>query len=366
MRVCEVPGCGKKHYSTGLCNMHKTRVRKYGRLEGRPSWLPVVKNYFSYPIGTERIQHYANLGPEWYIKVANRTWKRKADVVMEEAIGRDLFKSEIVHFKDGNILNPLLSNLELCLRFDVRRAATENVKTTRKNTKLTREDVRVVRALSSYGFSLSFVSRLFCVSRASINSIRRGHTWKEVETMSKSTRWKALVEQIAKMQNAACEALFDRLQLLMKLEQEPAFHEAMGKEGIPPMERLNDLIADVSMNYIEAKGMLAMFPSRNDWKGTNSYMLRARYHENNAKARAEAKKARQAKSGKSKAADDDSEIETGKRVRHSVTTREYEDLQTKCDRLQLENDHLRREIDTLKTALKAVGVKAPRRAKARA
>jgi hypothetical protein len=100
-KSCSVDGCNKPCASKGFCGTHYERMRKNGTLASkpkRPSGTGCLKS--GYCVIIRHIE-------------GRKIRIRRCRLVMEEKIGRPLLPDETVHHKNGNKLDDRPDNLEL-------------------------------------------------------------------------------------------------------------------------------------------------------------------------------------------------------------------------------------------------------------
>lgn len=96
MRICSVPGCGRRHNANGLCGMHERRLKVRGTLEPRPV------------TGRYRVSYDS--------KSDTREWEHRR--IAAKALGRPLPKGVEVHHHDNNGRNNGNGNLVICQDHD--------------------------------------------------------------------------------------------------------------------------------------------------------------------------------------------------------------------------------------------------------
>ena len=103
MKICNAPGCVRKHYSLGYCHMHYKRLYKTGKLTINGSFEPVkrAKGKGTIDHGYHRIK---NNGIRQYVHIA----------IVEDILGHKLPKGAHVHHVDANSANNEHSNLVVC------------------------------------------------------------------------------------------------------------------------------------------------------------------------------------------------------------------------------------------------------------
>lgn len=100
-KSCSVEACDKTAKNRGLCSRHYTLLRRNGD--------PLIQKRASSGSGT--IDSFG-----YRLITVNGRRIREHRHVMEQALGRRLASTEIVHHVDGNKLNNALENLELTTR----------------------------------------------------------------------------------------------------------------------------------------------------------------------------------------------------------------------------------------------------------
>jgi len=97
MNICKIEECPNKSYVKGFCNSHYLRQHRYNRLHS-------VKR--KYGTGT-----FSNTG----YKLISHNGKRILEhrKVMEDFIGRKLFKYENIHHKNGIKTDNRIENIEI-------------------------------------------------------------------------------------------------------------------------------------------------------------------------------------------------------------------------------------------------------------
>jgi hypothetical protein len=187
--VCE---CGNEKIASGKtlrnsgtrsCGcLHKEQSPKNGRLCARP-------------IGYERN------GAKGYIEVkCSDGFKRKHVSVMENHIGRNLRKGEVVHHIDGNKRNNGIENLKIMQhgkhttlhstgrkmrektkRLIAEKATARTIKSGHRGRKLDVTQVREIKRMLRFGDSpYSEIASMFGVTKGSIAAISQGRIWRYV------------------------------------------------------------------------------------------------------------------------------------------------------------------------------------------
>lgn len=233
----------------------------------------------------------------WY-ENGTPIWKRKAVIVLEQLLKRELSKAECLRIKflDGDTLNCELSNLLLpcstqyfCLKCQKPLSFTQgSIPVTRQclgclhevrpyiNATLTKEEAACIKSLvkQKHYISHAQIGNWFLVSYSCTHKISTGETWKGVKPMAATKTWKTLLAQHDKLKKQAGGCLFDRVTLLQHVYNDPAFSEAMLKQKKQPLDVMNDKINDVCANFTELVQILKMFPRRSQWLSGNIYDMR--------------------------------------------------------------------------------------------
>ncbi len=102
--------------------------------------------------------------------------KQRARIVMEELLGRELTKDEIVHHKDGDALNDDIHNLEVISRSKHTSFHNKDPKRLR-GLKLCVDDVKSIKRMLRDGVSFHLIATIFGIKKPMINRIRNGAKW---------------------------------------------------------------------------------------------------------------------------------------------------------------------------------------------
>lgn len=101
---CSIEGCNKPLYGNGYCNMHNLRAKKHNGDVGPAGEIRPFEESYLDANGYRLIRPYAN-NPS--IKVLEHRH------VMEQHLGRKLFKGENIHHINGDRADNRIENLEL-------------------------------------------------------------------------------------------------------------------------------------------------------------------------------------------------------------------------------------------------------------
>ena len=95
-------------------------------------------------------------------------------LIMEKALGRKLDQTEAVHHIDDNGLNNDLANLQVIDEYE------HNILTGRKyrpGSKLSIEDVPIIKKMLKDGIKQWLIAWIFRVARPTIGNIKTGYIW---------------------------------------------------------------------------------------------------------------------------------------------------------------------------------------------
>lgn len=98
MVECDYSGCDRPRLAKGLCSGHYQQINKYG-IALQPLKFKRGEGHIT-PTGYRRVQK-------------NKRSRYEHQWVMEEALGRELYRHESVHHKNGDRLDNRIDNLEL-------------------------------------------------------------------------------------------------------------------------------------------------------------------------------------------------------------------------------------------------------------
>lgn len=105
---CEVEGCPRKYYASGLCSMHYNRKRQTGDV-GQAALRRK-------PVGSGNVYRYVDPRTGYvYLTFPDERDRRilKHRHVMEQHLGRPLWPDETVHHLNGQRSDNRIENLEL-------------------------------------------------------------------------------------------------------------------------------------------------------------------------------------------------------------------------------------------------------------
>lgn len=108
-QICSHEGCGKGHYSSGLCQFHYHR-----RYQGRDLDEPRKRHPAVAGVTKRKTKAgYVHVWLPGHPNAFGTGWVTEHRYVMEQAIGRPLLDEETVHHKNGVRDDNRLENLEL-------------------------------------------------------------------------------------------------------------------------------------------------------------------------------------------------------------------------------------------------------------
>lgn len=107
-------------------------------------------------------------------KMVNGKCVRLQRHLMEIHLGRKLTKEEIVHHKDGNILNNDISNLELMNISEHNRLSARN---NPPKAKLFVDDIPIIRRMLRDHIEQYIIAFAYGVSKDAIRNLESGKTW---------------------------------------------------------------------------------------------------------------------------------------------------------------------------------------------
>lgn len=151
--------CGKKFFASPSVIK---RGRKY------------CSNYCYHPVKTGE-----SIASDGYYVYSSQKVHRQ---IMEKHLGRKLLPEEIVHHKDEDKLNNDIENLEVMTRAEHNKLHQSfgGKGESHINSKLTKTDVKIIRASALYGVMYTDLARVFSVSISTISHIVKRKTWKHV------------------------------------------------------------------------------------------------------------------------------------------------------------------------------------------
>jgi hypothetical protein len=119
-------------------------------------------------IGSVNYKNGTGISVTGYLTVwTGKTSVRGHRIIMEQALGRELLPSEVVHHINGDKLDNDISNLLVM---------TDSERRSLHGRKLSEQDVLEIVYLYCEGYSQRFISRIFGISHSHIGNIVRGDT----------------------------------------------------------------------------------------------------------------------------------------------------------------------------------------------
>lgn len=318
---------------------------------------------------------------EVWIKIKHRypkkaIWKRKAVIVLEKLVGRQLSNQEHrgIVFLDGDRMNCAPDNLLLvptkmllvCKVCGNSRVEVASVSLrdregcaacrTGWSPKISYRGISCIKTFlenrfdrkGNYYVKQILLAAWFCVGKSTIQNIKCGNTGKGVAAMAKKNLWKALLEQHDKLMKQSGVTLYDRVTLLAKVFEDPQFILDMKSGGESHVEELDKRVADTCANFTELLQVLKMFPQKRQWENGNLSDMRLKMLE---KLRGEQATQKAKKGGTKKK-------ENGRSNRRVATISQVNDLEEDIVRLkrELETSHkllasYKAQIEGLQAAL---------------
>ncbi len=344
-------------------------------------------------IGAEAIRANENMTErkalEWHVFIgrgvsSNRSWKPKSEVVIENAIGRQIKRCERpIQFIDGDRLNCVLENLlfgsRRRLRACVGCGVVREIKLSEKlstekcrrcvllgkknmaNRKLSDQQISAIKGIDPREL-YSRIAAWFSVCPTTAWQIRTGRTHKGISTMAKNEIWKALLKQHDTLKSTAAGTTFDRVTLLAKVYADEHYLAAMKANGRSPTKGLDKRLSDMCANFTELVQILKMFPKKSQWTKGDLGEMRLQMLE---KLRAEQSVKSTTPAGKSDA------NTNGRKTAVRATVAQLRTEQDEVTRLKSELrvankaiKSLERQVETLNDTIRSLRPKSRRRATA--
>lgn len=188
MRTCEIEGCERPYSSTGMCQMHLYRFRKYGDVNAGQTHAPPAERFWRFVTKTETCWLFRRHGKQRYGLF--QAGGRGAATVLAHRYSYEMHHGEIpegmfvMHTCDnGMCVNPdhLKVGTPLDNSADMMRKKRNKgrapIGTANANSVLTPDLVRIIRASPMYHAE---IARVLGVSPQTIRAVRSGLTWSHV------------------------------------------------------------------------------------------------------------------------------------------------------------------------------------------